>query len=68
MYNFNDNNYYYHHYISKTNSQEETGGTKITLDKVKRDQSYKVVSMPDEMVKAQAIMFGISDGETITCE
>lgn len=40
----------------------------MTLDRIKRGQSFKVISMPDEMIRAQAIRFGIAEGEILTCE
>lgn len=40
----------------------------MTLDLVKRGQSFRIVSIPDSLVKAQAIRFGISEGEMASCE
>ncbi len=39
----------------------------MTLDKVKKGQVIKVISIPDGFVKIQAIRFGISEGSVITC-
>lgn len=40
----------------------------MTLDLVKRGQHFKINSIPNETVRAQAIRFGISEGEWLTCE
>ncbi|PKM79378.1 MAG: ferrous iron transport protein A [Firmicutes bacterium HGW-Firmicutes-13] len=40
----------------------------MTLDKVKKGQSFKVVSIPDDIIRVQAIRFGIAEGETLICE
>lgn len=40
----------------------------MTLDLVKRGQYFKINSIPNETVRAQAIRFGISEGEWLTCE
>lgn len=40
----------------------------MTLDRVKRGQSFKIVSIPDNTVRAQAIRFGIAEGEVVDCE
>ncbi|UNC93252.1 FeoA family protein [Candidatus Contubernalis alkaliaceticus] len=40
----------------------------MTLDKVKKGQSFKVVYIPDEMTRSQAIRFGIAEGEILMCE
>ncbi len=40
----------------------------MTLDLVKKGQSFKVISMPNEMIRAQAIRFGIAEGEILVCE
>ncbi|MFZ5652139.1 MAG: FeoA family protein [Bacillota bacterium] len=40
----------------------------MTLDRVKRGQSFKIVSIPDNTVRAQAIRFGITEGEVVSCE
>ncbi|MFZ5649180.1 MAG: FeoA family protein [Bacillota bacterium] len=40
----------------------------MTLDTVKRGQSFKIMSIPDNVVRAQAIRFGITEGEVVSCE
>lgn len=40
----------------------------MTLDKVKRGQMCRIVSIPDANVRAQAIRFGIAEGEVIACD
>ena len=40
----------------------------MTLDSVKRGQYFKINSIPNETVRAQAIRFGISEGEWLSCE
>ncbi len=40
----------------------------MTLDRVKRGQFFKISSIPNELVRAQAIRFGIAEGEVVTCE
>lgn len=40
----------------------------MTLDRVKRGQFIKITSIPDDMVRAQAIRFGIAVGEVVCCE
>lgn len=40
----------------------------MTLDQTKRGQRVKVVSIPDEVIRAQAIRFGISIGAEVECE
>ncbi|MBM7854804.1 Fe2+ transport system protein FeoA [Desulfohalotomaculum tongense] len=40
----------------------------MTLDTVKRGQSFRIVSIPDNGVRAQAIRFGIAEGEVVTCD
>ena len=40
----------------------------MTLDGVKRGQFFKITSIPDNLVRAQAIRFGIAEGEVVECE
>ncbi|MEW6458370.1 MAG: ferrous iron transport protein A [Bacillota bacterium] len=40
----------------------------MTLDRVKRGQSMTITNIPDALVRAQAIRFGIAEGETVFCE
>lgn len=40
----------------------------MTLDRVKRGQSFRIISIPDNTMRAQAIRFGISGGEVVDCE
>lgn len=39
----------------------------MTLDSVKRGQTVKILSIPNDMVRTQAIRFGIAEGAVITC-
>ncbi|MCL6610750.1 MAG: ferrous iron transport protein A [Peptococcaceae bacterium] len=39
----------------------------MTLDMARRGQKVKIVSLPDEYTRAQAIRFGISEGTVVTC-
>ncbi len=39
----------------------------MTLDSVKRGQTVKILSIPNDMVRTQAIRFGISEGAVVTC-
>jgi Fe2+ transport system protein FeoA len=40
----------------------------MTLDKGKKGMMIKVLDIPDELVRAQIIRFGIMEGAVITCE
>lgn len=40
----------------------------MTLDRVKRGQSFKIKNITNEHIRAQAIRFGIAEGEWLTCE
>ncbi|MBF7083726.1 ferrous iron transport protein A [Desulfallas sp. Bu1-1] len=40
----------------------------MTLDRVKKGQQVKIISIPDEMIRAQAIRFGIAEGSVVLCE
>ncbi|TYO98042.1 FeoA family protein [Desulfallas thermosapovorans] len=40
----------------------------MTLDKAKRGQHVKIISIPNENIRAQAIRFGIAEGEVVLCE
>ncbi len=39
----------------------------MKLHEVKKGQKVRIINITDEMVRAQAIRFGISEGETVTC-
>ncbi|MCL6478708.1 MAG: ferrous iron transport protein A [Peptococcaceae bacterium] len=39
----------------------------MTLDKARRGQRLKIISLPDELTRAQAIRFGIPEGTVVTC-
>lgn len=39
----------------------------MTLAQAKRGQQIRVVSIPDENIRAQAIRFGISEGAKVEC-
>ncbi|MTI81425.1 MAG: ferrous iron transport protein A [Firmicutes bacterium] len=40
----------------------------MTLDKVKKGQQIIIRKILDELVRAQAIRFGIAEGSVITCQ
>jgi Fe2+ transport system protein FeoA len=40
----------------------------MTLDRVRRGQTFTIISIPDALIRAQAIRFGIAEGETVLCE
>lgn len=40
----------------------------MTLDEVKRGQSFKITEITNDSVRVQALRFGISTGEWLTCE
>lgn len=40
----------------------------MTLDKCKRGQKLRIVNIPNEVIRSQAIRFGISVGSLVTCE
>lgn len=40
----------------------------MTLDKTKRGQMIRILSISSELVRAQAIRFGISEGTEVVCE
>ncbi len=40
----------------------------MTLDKVKKGQKVRIISIPDPNIRAQAIRFGIAEGETVICD
>lgn len=40
----------------------------MTLDKSKKGQALKVISISNDMVRAQAMRFGIAEGEVVVCE
>ena len=40
----------------------------MTLDRIRRGERFRVTSMPDGVIRAQAIRLGISEGEILTCE
>lgn len=39
----------------------------MTLDKVKRGQVFKILAIPSDSIRAQAIRFGIAEGEIVSC-
>lgn len=39
----------------------------MTLDKARRGQKLKIVSLPNDLIRAQALRFGISEGTVVTC-
>ncbi|MEW6697119.1 MAG: FeoA domain-containing protein [Bacillota bacterium] len=40
----------------------------MTLDKCKRGQKIKIMTIPNEVIRSQAIRFGIAEGTVVTCE
>lgn len=40
----------------------------MTMDRVKRNQLFRILSIPDGLVRTQAIRFGIAEGEVVICE
>jgi Fe2+ transport system protein FeoA len=38
-----------------------------TLDKVKRGQKVEICQIPDDLIRAQAIRFGVSEGTVVIC-
>ncbi|MFZ7103466.1 MAG: FeoA family protein [Peptococcaceae bacterium] len=40
----------------------------MVLADVKRGQTFKILSIPNEVVRAQAIRFGIAEGTVVTCD
>lgn len=40
----------------------------MTLDKVKKGQKVRIISIPDPNIRSQAIRFGIAEGETVICD
>lgn len=47
-------------------SQEQLS-PRMTLDCLKRGQCCRIISIPSEIVRAQALRFGIAEGEIVTC-
>lgn len=39
----------------------------VTLDKVKRGQKVEICQIPDDLIRAQAIRFGVSEGTVVIC-
>lgn len=39
----------------------------MTLDKAKRGQKIRIISLPDELTRAKLIRFGIDEGTAVTC-
>ncbi|MBS4022014.1 MAG: ferrous iron transport protein A [Dethiobacter sp.] len=39
----------------------------MMLDQVKRGQKVEICRIPDELVRAQAIRFGVGEGTVVTC-
>jgi ferrous iron transport protein A len=39
----------------------------MTLDQVKRGQKVEICQIPDELVRAQAIRFGVGEGTVVIC-
>lgn len=45
----------------------EKGGVHMTLDEAECGQKVKIVSIPDDEIRVQAIRFGVSKGMAVTC-
>lgn len=39
----------------------------MTLDKARKGQVIKITGIPNELIRVQAIRFGISEGAVVTC-
>ncbi|MFZ5597826.1 MAG: FeoA family protein [Bacillota bacterium] len=39
----------------------------MKLDRARRGQRLRIVSLPDELTRARSMQFGISEGTEITC-
>lgn len=39
----------------------------MTLADVNRGEEFKIINIPNEIIRAQAIRFGISEGATVIC-
>jgi len=39
----------------------------MTLDKAKKGQVIKITGIPNELLRVQAIRFGIAEGSVVTC-
>lgn len=39
----------------------------MTLAEVKRGQRCRIINIPSEKIRAQALRFGIAEGEIVTC-
>lgn len=39
----------------------------MTLDRIKKGQVFKILSINDETTRVQAIRFGFTEGATVTC-
>jgi len=55
-------------FYQKKNLFQKREWSFMTLDRIKRGQAFKIVSIPNETVRAQAIRFGINEGEEVYCE
>jgi len=40
----------------------------MVLTDVKRGQTFKILSIPNDIIRAQAIRFGIAEGTVVSCE
>lgn len=40
----------------------------MTLDGVKRGQSFRIMSIQNDLMRAQAIRLGIAEGAVVSCE
>jgi ferrous iron transport protein A len=54
--------------MSENHSQLlKLGGLAMTLDQVKRGQKVEIDRIPDVLIRAQAIRFGIGEGSEVIC-
>lgn len=40
----------------------------MVLSDVKKGQIFKILSIPNEVIRAQAIRFGIAEGAVVSCD
>jgi len=43
------------------------GDAAMTLDKAQKGQAIKIISFPNDLIRAQAIRFDLSEGTVVTC-
>ncbi len=40
----------------------------MTMDGARRGQSFRIIDIPNDNIRTQAIRFGITEGAQVTCE